>query len=131
MRSVATVALLAALTGLAGCGKKPAEPVATTDPVATAASDVAPTVDQALDAVLRGHPRSLKVCYETKYDGYFLYYGPISDDTSKLSGWLFIQNISFHLSTNNTFFITAQPDKNYVTTFPDVAGLPCKERTNV
>lgn len=131
MRSAATIALLAALLGLAGCGKKPAEPATANESAVAATVDVAPTVDQAIDAVLRGHPRSLKACYETKYDGYFLYYGPVSDDTSKLSGWLFIQNISFHLSTNNTFFITAQPDKNYVTAFPDVTGLPCKERTNV
>ena len=131
MRSVTAIALSAALIGLAGCTKKAAEPVAVNEPNATATADVAPTVDQAIDAVLRGHPRSQKVCYETKYDGYFLYYGPISDDTTKLSGWFLIQNIGFYQSTNNTFFISTQPDKNYVTVFPDVTGLPCKERNNV
>lgn len=113
------------LTGLAACTKKVYK-------LSTESSivDPAPSVDQALDAVLRSHPESFKACYETKYNGYFVYYGPVSNDASDISGWIFIKNINFNFSSNNTYFTIEQPDKDYMVVFPDVTGLPCKEQTH-
>lgn len=124
--------MLTLAVGLTACGKKaetpPAVEVAAPVPVA-----VAPTVDEALVAVLRGHPNSRKICYDTNFDGYFMYYGPhlpagVEDD-GKMHGWYLVQKIAFYQAANKSWFIGLQPNQSYVTVYPDVTGLPCKDQS--
>lgn len=127
-----SVILLSALAGLTACGKKEETPQISTA-AAPEPKTVAPTVDEAIVAVLRGHPNSKKICYDTKFDGYFAYYGPPlaagAEDDGKMHGWYLVQNIAFYQAANNSWFIGLQPDKSYVTVYPDVTGLPCKDQS--
>ena len=131
MKKVTLLAALILAAGLAACGKKVDTPTATEAGSGTTAS-VAPTVDEALVAVLRGHPNSKKICYDTNFDGYFMHYGPplpagVEND-GKMHGWYLVQKIAFYQSANKAWFIGTQPDQAYVTVYPDVTGLPCKDQ---
>lgn len=120
---------LSLFAGLVACGKKtektPApEPVAA--PVAPAMSE-----EQQFSAMLRGHPNSKRVCIDAeRRNAYFLDYGPLpppgTPDDGKWHGWLFIDNVEFYRTSNNTYFITNQDDKKYVQVYPDVNGLQCR-----
>ena len=135
MRAVIALALAAALSGLAACGKK-AENAAGP---AAAAQDVAepvptPTQDQMIAAMLRGHPNSLRVCADgERQNAFFVDYGPIppagSEPDNKYHGFLFIEKVEFYRTSNNTWFITNQADDKYVQVYPDVAGLVCKDKS--
>ncbi len=119
--------ILALCVAFSSCGKKEEAPAT---PVAPAPAPVSATVDEGITAVLRAHPNSNKVCYETNYDGYLLDYGPPlppgSEDDGKLHGWYLLQHVQLYKSANNTWFTGLQPDKEYVTVYPDATGLPCK-----
>lgn len=118
--------------GLTACGKKAETPTAEAA-VVPAPVTVSPTVDEAIVAVLRGHPNSRKICYDTNFDGYFMYYGPHlpagAEDDGKMHGWYLVQKIAFYQSANKAWFIGIQPNQNYVTVYPDITGLPCKDQS--
>lgn len=127
MRKLLPILFLCAC--FSSCGKKEEAPT----PVPAAASAPAPvtaTVDEGITAVLRAHPNSRKVCYETNYDGYMLDYGPPlppgSEDDGKLHGMYLLQHVQLFKSSNGTWFTGLQEDKEYVTVYPDLTGLPCK-----
>ena len=88
------------------------------------------TVDDALDAVVRGHPNSKKVCYDRKLNGYLIHYGPPlkageTAEEGRYYGWLYLGKVKFYQSANNKWFIAEQD--NHVTVYPDADGLPCKD----
>lgn len=115
---------------LVACSKKVETPPVDVPASTVATPSVAATVDEGIAAVLRAHPNSRMVCYETKFDGYFLNYGPRlpvgTDDDGQLHGWYLLQHVQLWRSSNDTWFTGEQPDKEYVTVFPEVTGLPCK-----
>lgn len=120
------IACMAAILGLSACGKRE-EPVA----VSTPAVSPSPTVDEAITAVVRGHPHSLTVCYDQPLNGYFVHYKDAVDGAEpdgNYHGWYFLQKIDFYKAANNTWFIGNQPESSYVVVYPDVTGLPCKNR---
>jgi hypothetical protein len=132
MKNLSTLVMLALAVGLTACGKKAENPGAT-EVSAPAPAVVAPTVDEAIVAVLRGHPNSRKICYDTNYDGYFMYYGPhlppAAEEDGKFHGWYLVQKIQFYQAANKSWFIGLQPNQNYITVYPDVTGLPCKDQS--
>lgn len=84
--------------------------------------------------MLRGHPNSRRVCVDgTRDRAFFLDYGPAlkpgEQDDGKMHGWYFIEKVDFYATSNNTWFITAQEDKKYITVYPDVTGLTCQQQT--
>lgn len=129
MRTLLAVALAAALSGLAACGKKAENP----PPVAESAPVVeqGPTQDQKVDAMLRGHPNSRRVCVDgERPNAFFLDYGPIppagTPPDDKHHGILFIEKVEFYKTSNNSWFITNQADDRYIPVYPDLSGLVCK-----
>lgn len=134
MRAIITLALVAALSGLAACGKK-AEKVESPDvpPQAVVDPTAAPTQDQMIAAMLRGHPNSLRVCVDgERENAFFVDYGPLlpagAEPDNKYHGFLFIEKVDFYRTSNNTWFITNQADSKYVQVYPDVAELVCKDK---
>jgi predicted small lipoprotein YifL len=121
--------LLAGLAGLVACGKKEENPP---PPAAEqAAAPVGPSQEAQIAAMLRGHPNSRRVCVDGNRErAFFLDYGPPlkpgEQDDGKMHGWYFIEKVDFYSTSNNTWFITAQEDRKYVTVYPDVAGLVCQ-----
>ena len=88
------------------------------------------TVEDALSAMVRGHPNSKKVCYDRKLNGYLIYYRPPlkagdTPEEGKYYGWLYIDKVRFYQSANNTWFIAEQ--NNHIAVYPDDTGLPCKD----
>lgn len=127
MRALILYPMLVLCAAFSSCGKKE-EPVAAA--VVVAPPPVAATVEEGIAAVLRAHPNSRKVCYETNYDGYLLDYGPplaagVEPD-GLFHGWYLLQRVQLYRSSNGTWFTGLQPDKEYVTVYPDASGLPCK-----
>lgn len=123
--------LLSSLVALTACGKKAENPPEqqAAEPVVQAPQG--PNQEQMIAAMLRGHPNSRKVCVDGNRDrAFFLDYGPHlkpgEQDDGKMHGWYFIEKVEFYQTSNNTWFITAQEDKKYVTVFPDVSGLVCQ-----
>jgi len=118
--------ILALAAALIGCGKKEesAAPKVVEQPTM-------PTVDQALDAVLRGHPNALQACYDGKLNGFFIDYGPPlsagSSEDNKSHGWYLFSNVNYYQSENNSWFIADQPAKDYNQVYPVTDGLTCKQ----
>ena len=115
--------VIASVVLLAACSKAPpatppTQPEVVQGPV--------PTTDEALAAIARYAPHSHKVCYDSEW-GYFLDYGPtpakVDDD---LHGIWLIQNVVFHKSVNNTFFIDNIDQNSWIAVQPDLNNLPCK-----
>jgi len=127
-----TVAVLTLAGGLVACGKKEEKQAV----VAVAASAPEPVVEsisneQQLAAMLRGHPNSRKICIDgERKHAFFMDYGPLpppgTEDDGKWHGWIFIENVDFYKTSNNTYFITDQDQKKYAQVYPDVTGLQCK-----
>jgi len=118
--------------GLVACGKK-AEKTPPPAHVTTAAVPLItpPTQAEMISAMLRGHPNSKQVCIDgERAKAFFLDYGPLlpngAPPDGRNHGWLFIENIDFFKTSNNTWFITDQKDDNYIQVYPDVQGLTCK-----
>jgi hypothetical protein len=126
--------LAVATAALVGCEAKvnikstPEVPPPAPVLAASAPEQTSPTVEQALDTVARAHPRSKKICYETKHDAYFIYYVEPPKEEGDLNGWYYIDKIGFYPSSNGTYFIQEQAIDKYIKTYPDVTNLPCKER---
>lgn len=126
----AALMLLTSIT-LVACGKKVES---TPIPAAVASAPVVvdqPTEDQALAAILRGHPNSHRACVDgLRENSFFLDYGPPlapgAEEDGKYHGWLLLDRVEFYKTSNNTWFITIQKDEKYITVYPDVNGLNCK-----
>lgn len=118
--------VILSIAALVGCGKKEEPPISK-----VAAQPTTPTVDQALDAVLRAHPNALQACYDSKLNGFFLDYGPLLPagvaDDNKFHGWWIFQNVNYYQSENNSWFIADQPAKDYTQVYPVIDGLSCKQ----
>jgi hypothetical protein len=136
MRVVIAVTLAAALSGLAACGKRAetVESVVVPEPAASVAAVELPiTQEQALAAMLRGHPNARRICIDGyRTDAFFLDYGPLlpagAEPDGLWHGWIFIDEIHFYRTSNNTFFVTDQGDEKYAQVYPDVTGLVCKDK---
>jgi hypothetical protein len=92
-----------------------------------------PTQDEMIAAMLRGHPNSTQICVDgTRSRSFFVNYGPLlvpgAPEDGNLHGWLFIEDVDFFKTSNNTWFITVQKDDNYIQVYPDVLGLTCKSQ---
>ena len=121
---------LAALSLLVACGKKAENQEHVASP-ATPVVETGPSMDQKVDAMLRGHPNSRRVCVDgDRTNAFFLDYGPHlppgAEHDGKYHGILFIEKVEFYKTSNNTWFITEQDGKKYLTVYPDLAGLVCK-----
>lgn len=116
------ILVILAVAALVGCGKVE-EPAKEQNPL--------PTGDQATEAILRGHPNSLQVCYDSRLNGFFLDYGPMlpagADNDNKYHGWLWIEAPNFFLSANGKWFMQELAVDKYVQVYPDTNGLPCKQ----
>lgn len=122
------------LCTLVACGKdegekKAPEPIPTPAPPAPEQ----PSVEQALDAALRGHPHAMKVCYDSKSEGLLIQYSPhveppAQDTDGMMHGWFYLKVNGFYPSANGTWYLTNQPDGSYVQVYPDDTSLPCKAR---
>ena len=132
MRTILAVICAASL--LAACGKdvkkKPKNSEQAASTTQAKVPDPEPTVDEALAAVVRAHPNSLKVCKDDY--GYFVSYGPPlkagqEADNSRYYGWQLVQGIKFYQSTNKTWFVVENKEVNYFQVYPDVTGLKCKD----
>jgi len=113
---------------LLGCSKKEEAPAA--PPVVAQAPDPEPTVDEGIVALLRSHPHSKKVCYDSEW-GYYIFYSVLPDgaaDDGMLHGTFLVQNIKFRQSANKTWFNDAIAENKYITVYPDVINLPCKDQ---
>jgi hypothetical protein len=130
-QKILLAATLTALLGLVACGKKvesvPVPVVAASAPVV----DEGPSVEQAVDAMLRSHPNSRKVCVDgERQHTYFLDYGPLlspgADEDGRYHGWLFIERVDFYKTSNGTWFNVRMDENRYVQAYPDVTGLFCK-----
>ena len=111
---------------LFGCGKKE------DTPVATAPAPTVITYDQAIEAIMLAHPKSLQVCYDKNTDGFFLDYGPpygdaSEDRTSNSKGWLWIHTPTLYLMANGKYFMQDLTADKYVAVYPDTTGLPCRQ----
>ncbi len=126
------ICLLTATALLVACGKKAEKAQETTKqvvvPVTTPKTDW--PQDAMLDAMLRGHPNSRKVCQdENRTNAFFADYSHHEDDGGVFTkGWAFIQNVEFYETSNKTLFIIEMEHNRYVRTYPDVLGMKCKER---
>lgn len=121
---------LACLGLLVACGKKAENQVAVASP-ATAVVESGPTLDQKVDAMLRGHPNSKRVCVDgVRKDAFFLDYGPHlpagTPNDNKWHGIMLIVNIEFYKTSNDTWFITEQATNRYFLVYPELDGLVCK-----
>ncbi len=131
MKKLITLALIATL--LVGCSKRDAEEKKTEPPQQAQAVVVAeaPTTQESIIAVLRGHPNSIQVCHEPNFTGYLLDYGPLlppgKEDDNLMHGWFLIQDVKFYKSANNTWFIGDQKNEAYIRVYPDTTGLTCKQ----
>jgi hypothetical protein len=119
------------LSALAACGPNPEPKKQPTPAITATVPDVAASVitsEEAMVAVMRGHPHSIQVCYDTGLNGYFLQYPPRKEGATDdvMYGWYFLQKVQYFRASNNTWFIANQPEVNYASVYPDVAGLPCK-----
>lgn len=88
-----------------------------------------PTVDDSLTALARMYMHSKKICYEPKFDTYFLFYtrqpeGEKPDDG--FHGWYILHEVEFVRLSNNTWMLNKDP-KDLVVVWPDVTGLTCKD----
>lgn len=126
--------ILTTLFALVACGSDESEPKHKAPaPAPAPTGPERPSIEQALDAGLRGHPHAIKICYDTKFDGFLVYYdkGDPADPNygDAMHGWYKIQVDAFYPSSNGTWFITPQDGARYVTVYPDDTNLPCKART--
>jgi hypothetical protein len=127
----ATLLAVAACGLLAGCGKKAEkdEKPAAAPPAPTPVIKTDWPQDQTLDAMLRGHPNSRKVCIDEKRaNAFFVDYSHKEENDGFWGGWVFIQNVEFHETSNNTLFVTTMNHNLYIRAYPDVTGMKCKER---
>lgn len=129
MRLITVIALLTvAAAGLTACSKKVENPP---DKAVVSPAQV-PTVNESFSAMLRGHPNSIKICYDESYNGFYLYYGELlkagEPDDNKHHGWLFIQDVKFYITSAGSWFIAKQANDKYVQIYPDVIGLQCKDQ---
>jgi hypothetical protein len=105
-----------------------------TESVAVAAVDPDDlTQDAMLSAMLRGHPNSKQICVDgTRNHAFFLDYGPLlkygEPADGQWHGWIFIQDVEFYKTSNNTWFIIDQAANKYIQSYPDVNGLVCRQR---
>jgi hypothetical protein len=135
MKKLALSVLVAAtvLGSLSACGKK-AENAKEQTKQAAASSTLKTDwpQDAMLDAMLRGHPNSKKVCQdENRTNAFFADYThqPEDEDRGIFSqGWVFIQDVEFYETSNKTLFIIEMSHTRYIRAFPDITGLKCKER---
>lgn len=123
---------VAVLGSLAACGR-PAEKVQELPKqTAPAVADPGYPKELMLDAMLRGHPKSKKVCIdETRDRAFFIDYSQreeIPENGIFAGSWLFIENVEFYQTSNKTLFITNQDEKKYIAVYPDITNLSCKDR---
>lgn len=121
---------LAVLGSLVACGKKAENQEVAAAP-ATPVVEAGPTLDQKIDAMVRGHPNSKRVCADgERTNAFFVDYGPPlppgTADDGKHHGILFLEKVEFYKTSNNTWFITEQNGNKYFAVYPDLAGLVCK-----
>ena len=117
--------IILSIAALVGCGKKEDPKPAVVEAAPT------PSVDQAVDAILRSHPNSNQVCFDSKLHGFFLDYGPLlpagSADDGKFHGWYWIDTPNFFLSANGKWFTQDLANDKYAQVYPDTTGLPCRQ----
>jgi hypothetical protein len=124
--TAAWVVVMAGFACLVSCGKKEETP-----PAAAVVKVEVPNAEEALSAMLRGHPNSKRICIDGQREqAFFLDYGPLPKDAADRQlfngGWLFIEKVEFYKTSNNSWFITNQEDKKYIQVYPDVTGLNCR-----
>ena len=117
--------IILALVALVGCGKKEEQVTSVPQPLSI-------TYEQAADAILRAHPKSLQVCYDSKTSGFLLDYGPPYEDASlarndSSRGWYWLKTPDLFLMANGTYFMQDLTPDKYVVVYPDVTNLPCKQ----
>ena len=103
---------------LVACGKKVENPPAANTTQVSEPVVALPTPEEALDAMLRGHPNSRRICIDgLRERSYFLDYGPLPEPGAKADGyyhgWLFIEKVDFYPTSNKTWFITNQAENKY------------------
>ena len=132
---VATCSLLCVVA----CSKKaektpdPATLNTTANTANTANTATNAPLEAQVAAMLRGHPHARRICIdEARENAFFLDYGPPlgpkQEPDGFAHGWLFIEKVKFHETSNNTWFITVQDESSYITVFPDVSGLDCRSQ---
>jgi hypothetical protein len=115
---------------LPGCGKKEEAPAPQPVQQATAPTEnpAVPTVDQALEAMLRAH-RADKACYDSGRDAYFLHYKEPGAKDTDFAGWYYVEKIGiYYVAANKSFFAITLAADHYLQAGPDVDGLPCKDK---
>lgn len=116
--------------GLAACGKKVEEKIPEKVEAAPVVKEEA-TQEQKLAAMVRPYDRLVRACADGLRNNSFfvLFKAPPDGQTEGLFvGWYLIENVEFYKTSNNTWFITELPDKDFVKVYPDVTGLACKEK---
>jgi hypothetical protein len=101
-------------------------------PAAVAATpEPEPEEDDMISAMLRGHPNSKQICVDgERRHAFFLDYGPLRKlgeaEDGQWHGWIFIEDVVFYKTSNNTLFITDQAANKYIQAYPDVTALTCR-----
>lgn len=128
-----TALVLLAVLALVACGKKEEKPFITLTSAAASAPTVTeePSKEQALSAMLRGHPNSRQVCIDDhRENSFFLNYGPLlssgAPGDGQWHGWIMIWNVEFYKTSNNTWFVLDMNGDRYIQAYPDVTSLQCK-----
>jgi hypothetical protein len=88
-----------------------------------------PTQEQAIDAAIRAHERSTKVCYDPAIEGFLIHYPymkPAEDGTTYFDGWYYLKYQQMWKTDNGIWFMKDYSPSEYVRVYPDVTGLNCK-----
>ena len=88
-----------------------------------------PTQEQAIDAAIRAHERSTKVCYDPAIEGFLIHYPhlkPAEDGTTYFDGWYYLKYQQMWKTDNGIWFMKDYAPSEYVRVYPDVTGLNCK-----
>jgi Na+-transporting methylmalonyl-CoA/oxaloacetate decarboxylase gamma subunit len=73
-----------------------------------------PTIDQAIDAAIRAHERSTKVCYDEKIEGFLIHYPylkPDEDGTKYFNGWYYLKWSQMWKTDNGIWFMKDFPTR--------------------
>lgn len=87
-----------------------------------------PTQEQAIDAAIRAHDRSTKVCYDPAIEGFLIHY-PHKEpdgDVQYFEGWYYLKYQQMWKTDNGIWFMKDYAPTEYVRVYPDVTGLNCK-----
>lgn len=98
--------------------------------VETVKEDPRPDQDQAIDAVIRAHPRSLQVCYDSVNNGFMIQYSVLPEGVpadDRMHGWWWIKAEFLWQAANDTWFTKLRDDSDYAQIYPESFNLPCKK----